>query len=298
MPVESLIPLIDIAGQQQANLQNTAFQLLTNKAQMKYGLKMYEKQRKDALADWQMQADYNSPANQMKRLRDAGLNPNLVYGHGADAQMNQSVRSSEVQGWNPQAPEFSRGSVLGSYLDTKIKNEQASNLEKQGTLLETENILKAASVAEIMERTKKIGVDTELGKTLLEFKKATMQTLIEQAQANLVKTYADTQFTIDENWRKDQRQQAELKKLAEEVLNLRKQREVNDANIRHIDQQIKNLAAARDVVELENQLREIGIQPGDKPFWRLVLGNLVPRSWKRKGTGNGHELWKGVWKSK
>lgn len=30
-------------------------------------------------------ADYNSPAEQMKRLSDAGLNPNLVYGQGANA---------------------------------------------------------------------------------------------------------------------------------------------------------------------------------------------------------------------
>ena len=30
------------------------------------------------------QNEYNKPINQMKRLREAGLNPNLVYGNGAD----------------------------------------------------------------------------------------------------------------------------------------------------------------------------------------------------------------------
>ena len=41
--------------------------------------------RRQQLADqqnvkfWNMQNEYNTPANQMKRLQDAGLNPNLIY---------------------------------------------------------------------------------------------------------------------------------------------------------------------------------------------------------------------------
>lgn len=31
---------------------------------------------------WNMQNEYNSPANQMARFKDAGLNPNLIYGQG------------------------------------------------------------------------------------------------------------------------------------------------------------------------------------------------------------------------
>lgn len=31
---------------------------------------------------WNMQNEYNTPANQMKRFQDAGLNPNLIYGQG------------------------------------------------------------------------------------------------------------------------------------------------------------------------------------------------------------------------
>lgn len=31
---------------------------------------------------WNLQNEYNTPANQMKRFNDAGLNPNLIYGQG------------------------------------------------------------------------------------------------------------------------------------------------------------------------------------------------------------------------
>lgn len=42
----------------------------------------YKQQKSDALANWNLQNQYNSPVEQMKRLREAGLNPMLVYGSG------------------------------------------------------------------------------------------------------------------------------------------------------------------------------------------------------------------------
>lgn len=39
-------------------------------------------QRDWAVADWNKQNEYNHPSAQMERLREAGLNPNLVYGSG------------------------------------------------------------------------------------------------------------------------------------------------------------------------------------------------------------------------
>jgi hypothetical protein len=56
-----------IAGGTQ--LANTGSQLFTN-----------AKNRKNALEDWNRMNAYNSPAEQMKRYKEAGLNPNLIYG--------------------------------------------------------------------------------------------------------------------------------------------------------------------------------------------------------------------------
>lgn len=39
---------------------------------------------------WQQQAEYNTPANQMARYRDAGLNPNLIYGSGQASAGNMT----------------------------------------------------------------------------------------------------------------------------------------------------------------------------------------------------------------
>lgn len=97
--------------------------------------KMYNRQRADALADWQMQNAYNSPEQQMQRLKDAGLNPNLVYGNGSAANTSSDVRSSQSQ--VPQQVNTMEGlgnaiSSLGmGYIDMKAKTAQTDNVEAQ-----------------------------------------------------------------------------------------------------------------------------------------------------------------------
>lgn len=49
-------------------IANTVSQFLTNK-----------KNRQNALEDWNRLNTYNTPAEQMKRFKEAGLNPNLIY---------------------------------------------------------------------------------------------------------------------------------------------------------------------------------------------------------------------------
>lgn len=48
---------------------------------------------------WKEQTAYNTPINQMQRLRDAGLNPNLAYGQVADSRMATAptLESPKVQ---------------------------------------------------------------------------------------------------------------------------------------------------------------------------------------------------------
>lgn len=69
-------------------------------------------------------ADYNTPVNQMKRLREAGLNPNLVYGNGADAQYAGA----------PSAP--SVGSIssprIMDAMNFDLAKQEVANKKKQG----------------------------------------------------------------------------------------------------------------------------------------------------------------------
>lgn len=87
--------------------------------------------------------NYNKPINQMIRLREAGLNPNLVYGNGsvagnvagsAPSISVPSVKGPESVGINDAISAYQLG------LDTKIKESQLGNMEAQRLKTNAERI--------------------------------------------------------------------------------------------------------------------------------------------------------------
>lgn len=91
-----LLPLITAGAGLIGQGINAVTQSGNNRRQINFAREQYQTQRKDALADWNMQNQYNSPQQQMQRLKDAGLNPNLVYGSGATATAASQPRSSSA----------------------------------------------------------------------------------------------------------------------------------------------------------------------------------------------------------
>lgn len=88
---------------------------------------------------WQMQNDYNHPAAQMERLREAGLNPNLVYGTpdiaGNNANAPESSKTHyerpndiDMLGMAMNAQQFSKESDL---YDLKIEEQELENEAKR-----------------------------------------------------------------------------------------------------------------------------------------------------------------------
>lgn len=67
---------------------------------------------------WREQAAYNTPVNQVKRLEEAGLSPQLAYGQVAESKM---ANAPTMQPVHYQKPEFS----LAEY--QQIQNMQAAN---------------------------------------------------------------------------------------------------------------------------------------------------------------------------
>lgn len=80
------------------------FSLAGSAVQYNYSKKLAEQQNQFNIDMWNRQNEYNSPAAQMKRFSEAGLNPNLIYGQG-----NAGNASSAPEMVTPNAPELSRG---------------------------------------------------------------------------------------------------------------------------------------------------------------------------------------------
>ena len=78
--------------------------------------------RKRSLMEWQ--AEYNSPVEQMKRLKAAGLNPAMIYGQsGATGTM------SDVQA--PQAQVSTNDSASGMGLQLMMAEKQMELIDSQ-----------------------------------------------------------------------------------------------------------------------------------------------------------------------
>lgn len=105
-------------------------------------MEMYELQRKNNLEFWNMQNAYNHPKMQMARLREAGLNPLLVYGHGSVAgntagaigNPSMSVPESHTPGMSGTRFDVDLGSIFqysqikNSDMNTRLQEAQIAKI--------------------------------------------------------------------------------------------------------------------------------------------------------------------------
>lgn len=68
---------------------------------------------------WREQSEYNKPINQMARLKEAGLNPNLAYGQVAESKASSPP---QVQAYKPT---YNPAADIAQY--QQIKNLEAQN---------------------------------------------------------------------------------------------------------------------------------------------------------------------------
>lgn len=97
----------------------------------------YEWQQNLALYHYNNQ--YNSPEQQMSRLQEAGLNPNLVYGTGAVGNSSGQPPQFEAprpdySGQRSTSGDFLQ--ALSTYLDYQQKQAQIDNLQETNKMLQ------------------------------------------------------------------------------------------------------------------------------------------------------------------
>ena len=111
-----------------------------NKATRAHNLKLAQLQNQWNIEQWERNNDYNSPENQVARLKAAGLNPDLLYGGGIE---NTSTSSPQMTSGAPRTPtdwsSLATINPVGSYLDAQLKQAQIDkiNAETKKTGAET-----------------------------------------------------------------------------------------------------------------------------------------------------------------
>lgn len=257
-------------------------------------------QRQWNLEDWDRQNSYNSPKQQMQRLKEAGLNPALVYGNGADATSNAPVKQSSGATHNLNVPTYKNQlenlpAMLNQMYQLQMLEAQTDNLKAQA---DAANARAAADRAGIPLK----GVETENRSFDLKLKQKLEPTSLEQADANLQATRANIMYTLDSNERAKllsameiRKGNAEIKKVIQEialskqhvleskqnVLRSMKQSELTDAEIKKIDSDILHLKAVIKNVNMETKLKKwqdemykMGMTPSDPAYFRAIIEAL------------------------
>jgi len=136
-----------------------------NREQRAYNTSIMQTQRNWALEDIANQNAYNSPVQQMARYKEAGLNPNLIYGEGTTASSGQSdqPRSVSSPSYNPENT-LSSFSNLGAQTMNAINTGQNIKMNTQSLEnMKAEKLNKDADTF-IKEKTGNI-LSTEPGAT-------------------------------------------------------------------------------------------------------------------------------------
>ena len=151
----------------------------TNKANMeiaKYQAQWQQQENEKAyqrsLNMWNLQNEYNSPTQQMARIRAAGLNPNLVYGNGVTGNSAGSTPQYEPAKFNAPTMQAYRGWNLGvsdaisQFLAYRTAKAQVDNMEAQNGLIRQQTATEATRQASIAASTSRSEFDLSMAKEL------------------------------------------------------------------------------------------------------------------------------------
>lgn len=195
---------------------------------------------------WQQQNAYNHPSQQMARLQEAGLNPNLIYGTPSAAAVGNAdkIAPSKATDYKMDNPIQNITSVA----DLAFKKAQTNLVGEQAKTQEQERALKGVQAANIGIQTARsqfdLGIATELRDTSLQ-----------AAKANVASLEAGTIGKTLDNEIKDKGKKDLIKDIYYRVQNAK-------ANL----EGTKKLNTLR---QLEINLNQLGIQKGDNIFFRI-----------------------------
>ena len=160
--------MIGADAQRRANIQNMQLAKYQNNWQTAENEKAYAR----SVEMWNMQNQYNSPTAQMSRLRQAGLNPNLVYGSGVTGNSAGSAPQYQPAKIQRATMEPYRGWNLGlsdaasMYMAMRQNKAQVENMEAQNKLIKEQARTEGIRQGNIAMATARSGFDLDLAREL------------------------------------------------------------------------------------------------------------------------------------
>ena len=231
------------------------------------------KQREWAEADWQRAAQYNSPAQQMKRFKEAGLNPNLIYGKASEMPVIKTTSTSSTRGSAPRVENpLANVNVAQAYYSAQM-------MEKQIKLLDQEIVGKRIENAKdaIDSRQKAndylTGVKTEGDLMGAGLRDRSLSAKYQKDIAESQREALDLEIATD---LKDVKTDTEFQKL----IKLQYENSTNEDQRAILKQKLELMKDQHIMNEFEKTLNAMGFTKGDEVYYR-VLNTLYNEYFKK-----------------
>lgn len=185
----------------QKKRQKRAFQHDQAMAQKAYGhdLDMWNRQSNWNLDMWNLQNQYNLPANAMQRMRDAGLNPNLVAtagasgGQAAQVQSATSPKYQQVRA-NYDFPPINIPNILGLYNNFRQANAQIDNVKAQTDLTRERTYTEEIEQYFRANRAAGVRLDNRMKSELANYSTELAKLTYEKRKRELINATRDTEI--------------------------------------------------------------------------------------------------------
>lgn len=122
------------------------FQMSVNRAERNFQREMADYMYQKDLEMWHEMNRYNDPSHQVARLKQAGLNPALMYGKSASPGIagqppNYKAPTEGHFGRGIQMPNMSDLDIIGTFQDVRIKEAQLDNIKAQKNLINNQALV-------------------------------------------------------------------------------------------------------------------------------------------------------------
>lgn len=217
-----------------AGLISAGSQLLGNGLQYRQTKSLYDYQHSKNVQDWYRENQYNSPVEQMNRLKAAGLNPNLVYQSGNPIGASGSIESASPQvvpnDFGSAGSQLSQAMIDSYYRQQQLEHEESNimSLIEYREFINQMNSQKTEGQSLDNEK-KRVGRQYWSESAYFEF--LAQKQAYKNAQEQYNKLKAETALTWSQNSYTKQGKQ-----------NLQKQLELNDRQIANLEAGMRKMA--------------------------------------------------------
>lgn len=261
-----LVPAIGAAAALGGSAINAISQSRQNRKSREYADAAYQKERLNNIEFWKMQNEYNSPTQQMARLRAGGLSPQLAYGSASASGPAGNLSTPDQQSAQFRTPEWGNAmssaglTFMNAMYELDIKQAQVDNLKADNTVKLTQAALLAAQ--------------TSRSEFDLQFESDLQKISADARRESLRKLKVSTDVLIRDDERRAIQNSRSVAESIEKVLNMRAQRANTEEDKKRIRATVANLKKDSALKQLDIDLRKKGINPND-PMWTRVLGRLL-----------------------